>query len=59
MKKELDDSGKLSELVIDELDDQDWIPVILKRKDTFFFAHSAQPFAEGDILICLSKTNPD
>ncbi|NQY80873.1 MAG: cation:proton antiporter [Candidatus Caenarcaniphilales bacterium] len=54
-EKELEDSGKLSELTIDELDDQDWIPVILKRKESFFFAHSAQPFNCGDVLICLSK----
>lgn len=54
-EKELDDSGKLSELIFDELDDQDWIPVILKRKESFFFAHAAQPFNSGDVLICLSK----
>ena len=54
-EKELDESGKLSDLVIEELADENWIPVILKRKESFFFAHAAQPFNKGDLLICLSK----
>jgi NhaP-type Na+/H+ or K+/H+ antiporter len=56
-ERHLDSSGVLSEYRIPEYADSDWLPIILKRKDNFFFAHSAQPYDRGDILICLAKQN--
>lgn len=35
--------------------DADWIPLILKRKNGYFFVHADQQWSKGDILIYLSK----
>ena len=56
-EKTLETNGKLSNLKIDEHKDEDWLPIILKRKDSFFFAHSSQIYNKGDLLISLSKSS--
>lgn len=48
-------SGKLAGLRPKNKSDDDWLPLILKRKDGYFFAHAGQEWAEGDTLICLFK----
>lgn len=47
--------GMLSDLLLAELEDDDWIPLILKRKDGYYFVHADQLWSSGDILIYLAK----
>ena len=47
--------GMLSEFVLPELGLDDWIPLILKRKDGYYFVHADQLWSKGDILIYLTK----
>lgn len=47
--------GMLSELVLPDMDVDDWIPLILKRKDGYYFVHADQLWSKDDILIYLTK----
>lgn len=47
--------GMLSELVLPDLDPDSWIPLILKRKDGYYFVHADQIWSKDDILIYLTK----
>jgi NhaP-type Na+/H+ or K+/H+ antiporter len=51
----LNGSGQLCNLEIDGLDSNNWIPLILKRKDAYYFVHADQNWSHGDILVYLSK----
>jgi len=51
-----DKPGKLKDLDIDATKDADnQIPLILKRKDGYYFVHADQEWSNGDILIYLDK----
>jgi Kef-type K+ transport system membrane component KefB/peroxiredoxin family protein len=45
----------LKDFVLNDVDDDDWIPLILKRKNGYFFVHADQTWSKGDILIYLLK----
>jgi NhaP-type Na+/H+ or K+/H+ antiporter len=45
----------LKDFKLENVDDNDWIPLILKRKNGYFFVHADQVWSKGDILIYLSK----
>ena len=45
----------LKDFKLDNVDDNDWIPLILKRKTGYFFVHADQVWSKGDILIYLLK----
>ena len=47
--------GLLSDLEAIGIKDENWLALILKRGDEFFFAHSGLKWQKNDILICLSK----
>lgn len=47
--------GMLNELLLPGLEDENWIPLILKRKDGYYFVHADQLWSAGDILIYLTK----
>ena len=50
-----DKSSVLSELSLPGLAEDNWIPLILKRKDGYHFVHSDQVWSDGDILIYLTR----
>lgn len=50
-----DKGGVLKDFKLKNIDDNDWIPLILKRKSGYFFVHADQQWSKGDILIYLSK----
>lgn len=45
----------LKDFKLENIDDDDWIPLILKRKAGYFFVHADQTWASGDTLIYLLK----
>lgn len=47
--------GDLKDFKLNGIDEDDWIPLILKRKNGYFFVHADQQWSKGDILIYLSK----
>lgn len=52
---EPDPGDLLSDFKLPNIDDNDWIPLILKRKTGYFFVHADQLWSEGDTLIYLCK----
>ncbi len=48
--------GILSAIELEGLDSLDWIPLILKSKDKYFFAHADQIWHQSDLLIYLVKS---
>jgi NhaP-type Na+/H+ or K+/H+ antiporter len=48
--------GILSSIELPGLDSIDWIPLILKSKDKYFFAHADQIWHQSDLLIYLVKS---
>ncbi len=48
--------GMLADITIEGVDNDNWIPLILKSKDKYYFAHTDQSWVPGDILIYLLKT---
>lgn len=47
--------GMLCDLEAVGIDQNNWLPLILKRGQEYHFAHSDLLWQEGDVLICLSK----
>ena len=47
--------GLLCDLEPSGVDPDNWLPLILKRGEQYFFAHSDQEWNQGDVLISLSK----
>ena len=47
--------GDLKDFKLEGVNEDDWIPLILKRKNGYFFVHADQQWSKGDILIYLSK----
>jgi len=47
--------GMLSDLILPDMNVDDWIPLILKRKDGYYFVHADQIWSKDDILIYLTK----
>lgn len=45
----------MKNLVIPNMNSDDWIPLILKRKNGYFFVHADQEWTDGDILIYLVR----
>lgn len=52
---EPDNDPVLKDFKLDGVHDNDWIPLILKRKNGYFFVHADQTWSKGDILIYLLK----
>jgi NhaP-type Na+/H+ or K+/H+ antiporter len=48
--------GILSSIELAGLESSDWIPLILKSKDKYFFAHADQIWHQSDLLIYLVKS---
>ena len=45
----------LKDFKIENLDDDKWIPLILRRKSDYLFVHAGQTWSQGDVLIYLAK----
>lgn len=47
--------GMLCDLEAVGIEQDNWLPLILKREQEYFFVHSDLLWQKGDVLICLSK----